>query len=135
MVNAILFRIDQSGQLAELNAESLSLVREGIAYHLSIFEQTKHGLPFWPIGLASFSSEYCCVGIECENKLFLAVWNISALTSIVIPIKQCKSSRASAYAAYPRRLPTAFSWDEENAKLIVSLKPKTARIFEITKVS
>lgn len=75
MVNAMLLRIHQSGHLAELTQDRLALVREGIACHMSIVEKLKEGLPFWPLGLGAFGDEFLCVGIDCGDEAYLAVWH------------------------------------------------------------
>ncbi len=74
MVNAILLRIHQSGHLAEMSQERMAYIKEGIRYHQRICRDLTGGLPFWPIGLASFSDEYYCTGVDCGKKIYIAVW-------------------------------------------------------------
>ena len=54
MVNALLLRIHQSGHLGELSPERLALVTEGVRLHMSLVDELKNGLPFWPLGLSAF---------------------------------------------------------------------------------
>lgn len=133
MVNAILFRIHQSGHLAELSSEGFELVKEGIKYHKKICNEIKNGLPFWPIGLASMNDEYLSVGIECEKKIYLAVWRIygNNTEGISLPIKQACGKNVSIKCAYPQNIEFNFNWDKRAGTLNVNLKPCTARIFEI----
>lgn len=132
MVNAILLRIHQSGHLAEITKDRFKLVCEGIDYHKKIVNDTKNGLPFWPIGLASMSDEYISAGIDCGKKLYLAVWRIEGnKESVSLPISQAYGKDASVKCAYPKKSDCSFSWNKEKAILNVSLKPHTARIFEI----
>lgn len=134
MVNAILLRIHQSGHLAELSPDRFKLVCEGIKYHKKIVDELKEGLPFWPIGLATMQDEYLSVGIECKNKLYVAVWRISGnKETVCIPIKQVANKKAAVKCAYPENLACNFLWDEERGDLKVKLKENTARIFEIDK--
>ena len=132
MVNAILFRIHQSGHLAEIASERFDLVYEGIRYHKKICGKLKKGLPFWPIGLASMSDIFICVGVECADTLFIAVWKTKdGEQSIKLPIKQAKGKNAIARCAYPTAMKNEFDWDNKRGILTVTLEPKTARIFEI----
>lgn len=132
MVNAILFRIHQSGHLAELTEERLKLVKEGIHYHKKICHMLKDGLPFWPIGLASMNDEYISVGIECSKKLFIAVWRTEGnQESIELPIRLAIGKQSVAKCAYPANQDCHFEWNGEKGILKVRLQPKTARIFEI----
>jgi len=132
MVNAILFRIHQSGHLAELAPERFELVCEGIRYHKKICKETKDGLPFWPIGLASMNDNYLSAGIDCGKKLYLAVWRIHGDTGyVLLPIKQAYGKNAAVKCAYPENVDCNFSWNIDEAVLKVELKPCTARIFEI----
>lgn len=131
MVNAILLRISISGFLPALSPERLALVREAIAYHRGICERLKNGVPFWPIGLGDFSKEFLCLGIDCGDTRYLAVWCPGALGgSVTLPI-QTDGPGIEVRCAYPEKRPVPFSWDAESATLTVELKPGTARIFEL----
>jgi alpha-galactosidase len=130
MVNAILFRIHQSGHLAEISKERLYYVQEGIRCHHAICEELKIGLPFWPIGLASFSDDFLSVGVNCGKKLYLAVWRIGGeQDTIALPIHFVRGQQVNAFCLYPAGKGCRFSYDE--GKLYIELQPKTARIFEI----
>ncbi len=132
MVNAILFRIHQSGHLAEISADRLKYIKEGIQYHKQICRELKEGVPFWPIGLASLSDEYICAGIDCGDKLYIAVWRIDGEKELVdIPIKQARSKKAQAVCKYPAGIPAIYHLDSHKSVLSVKLEPRTARIFEI----
>lgn len=131
MVNAILFRIHQSGHLPELSSERRALVHEGIAYHKSICDKLKDGFPLWPVGVASMDDDFHCVGIDCGEVTYLAVWNIKRDGTIMIPLQT--NCDAKIKCAYPSALATDFSWDATQKELIVNIPCKTARIFEINR--
>jgi len=132
MVNAILLRIHQSGHLAEISKDRLRYIKEGIKYHKKICNELKDGVPFWPIGLASFSDEYLCTGIDCGNKLYIAVWRIEGSSaSVSLPVIQAAGKNAKVSCSYPADSTACFNWDSTNNTLEVKLEPKTARIFEI----
>jgi len=136
MVNAILLRIHQSGHLAEISRERFDLVKEGIDYHKKINHNLKDGLPFWPLGLASFSDPVLCFGIECQETSYLAVWNVSDEDrDICIPLKRLLGdSKMQAQCSYPVHLKTSYHWNDDIKELNVRLKQKIARIFELTHI-
>jgi alpha-galactosidase len=133
MVNAILLRIHQSGHLANLKEDRLRYVREGIAYHKSICNQLKEGLPFWPLGLASLSDEFLCAGIECGTTRYLALWctgESGGTFELPIPAAMGKDYHVSC--AYPEDLPIPVKWESSKAIIRVTMKGKTARILEMS---
>ena len=132
MVNAILFRIHQSGHLAQIAPEGFDLVCEGIRYHKKICKELNHGLPFWPIGLASLSDTYLSAGIDCGHTLYMAVWRtIGGEDTVSLPVKQATGKNTTVMCAYPSHIKTKFDWDKGKGILTLNLDPKTARIFEI----
>ncbi len=132
MVNAILLRIHQSGHLAEISRERMAYIKEGITYHKKICNDLKEGVPFWPTGLAAFSHEYVSTGIDCGDKLYLAVWRLHGENaSINIPIRQAAGKTARVTCSYPENMPVDYLWNNDECSLSVHLEPRTARIFEI----
>ena len=131
MVNAILFRVHQSGPLADISPTRFSLVEEGIRCHHAIVDDVRSGLPFWPIGLGSFASDYLAVGVDCGDRSYVAVWRIGgACDSVELPIKPAAGHRMRARCIYPVGLETVFEWRASDAVLIVRLAERTARLFE-----
>ena len=63
MVNAMLFRIHQSGHLAELPQERLALVKEGIACYKTICQDIRQALPFWPLDIGDYEDLWVCGGL------------------------------------------------------------------------
>ena len=132
MVNAILFRIHQSGHLAEISKERLKYVKEGITCHHFICEEIKNGLPFWPIGLASFSDQFLSVGVDCGNSIYIAVWRIEGDKDHVdLPVQKILKKNVSVSCIYPSDRDCNFSWNMEKGTLRVQLRPKTARLFRL----
>lgn len=126
MVSAMLLRIHQSGHLAELSPERRELVREGIACHLSIVDELKHGLPFWPIGLGSLADDVLAVGIDCGGMRYLAVWRVRGEGLVEIPVLG-----TSARCLYPVSANEPIAFDAEKGLLSVSMRPATARLFAL----
>lgn len=132
MVNAMLVRIHQSGHLADISPERFALVKEGIDYYKQIRDDIRNGLPFWPIGLPTFSSQWASLGIECGNKAYLAVWRFeSESDTCVLDMSGLKDMVTGVKYAYPKEENCSFNWTGETRKLSVKLtKPFSARIFE-----
>jgi alpha-galactosidase len=107
-------------------------VREGIAYHKSICNQLKEGLPFWPLGLASLTDEFLCVGIECETALYLALWCAGESGgTFELPVPAALGRECQVRCAYPEDLPIPAQWEAQKSTLTVAMKGKTARIIEL----
>ncbi|MGN0776461.1 MAG: glycoside hydrolase family 36 protein [Candidatus Ventricola sp.] len=104
MVSAMLLRIHQSGHLAELSAPRLALVQEGIACHMAIVDKLKDGLPFWPLGLASFGDPFMCVGIRCGKDAYMALWHTrEGRETVHIPLRGFTQMET----IYPKQAPAA----------------------------
>lgn len=127
MVNAMLLRIHQSGHLAEISEARRKLVKEGLDVHRSITEELKTGLPFWPLGLGSFQSEFLCAGVDCGENAYLAVWHTTdGAETVDIPLR----GRRFEEQLYPA---AGFETDVRAKEdvLTVSLEGKKARLFKL----
>lgn len=129
MVNAVLMRIHQSGHLNDLSNERLSLVHEGIALNKIIVEKMGKGLPFWPLGLASFKDNIVSVGLECDGESYLAVWHRSKGTDDkTIPMR----NYTIAEMIYPAERETEeFQWCVNGNKLECRISGIKARLFKL----
>ena len=102
MVNAMLLRIHQSGHLAQISRERFALVKEGIDYYKKIRRDLRQGLPFWPIGPASYQDGWASVAIVSGKKTYMAVWRRGSQESTVtLPHKCLRGKKAEAVCAYP----------------------------------
>ncbi len=132
MVNALLLRVHQSGHLAELSPARLALVKEGIASHHAIGAMLTEGLPFWPLGMASFDTPWRAFGMAAEGVRYLAVWRVQGgEEEMAIPVRGAAGLNLGASCAYPADRPPQFSWDAGAGTLRVRMEEKRARIFEI----
>ena len=149
MVNAMLFRIHQSGHLAELSQERLALVKEGIDCYKTICQDIRQALPFWPLDIADNEDLWVCGGLQLENKAYLAVWKrqmegknndryqnagISCTEdSLSIPLGSLpfagKGLKVSCL--YPEKEPVSFELDKDILTVHYD-KPVMARLFEIS---
>ncbi len=127
MVNAMLLRVHQSGHLAELSETRRKLVRQGLDIHRAIANELKDGLPFWPIGLGSFQSKFLCVGIDCGENAYLAVWHTTdEKGSVSIPLR----GRNLVQVLYPDQ-DYVTDIKQENDALHIILTGKKGRIIKI----
>ncbi len=149
MVNAMLLRIHQSGHLAELSAERLDLVKEGIRIYKLIRGDIKNALPFWPLGLARNEHMWLCAGLKMEKKAYIAVWkrdmrgkydNRKPIKSeelrdnlIEIPLEglHFTSHRYKVKILYPEPEQVPYAVVNEVLEVHFS-KPVMARLFEVT---
>ncbi|CAM4011764.1 glycoside hydrolase family 36 protein [Cohnella lubricantis] len=132
MVNSLLLRIHQSGHLAEISNERLTLVKEGISCYKEIRNDIRSSLPFWPLGLPTFTDEWISLGLSCDYKLYLAVWRLNGTNSDVnIPIKHAYGKKSAVRCIYPQEQRCSYKWDEANSCLNVRLENHNARLFEI----
>jgi alpha-galactosidase len=132
MVNAMLMRIHQSGNLAEISSDRLSLIKEGIQCYKEIRGDINKGLPFWPIGLPSFSDEWISLGLDCGNKVYLAVWRLEGKKDdCILPINFLKNKEVVVNCIYPINNECAFKWNSMTGCLNVAFSSEnSARIFE-----
>lgn len=132
MINSMLLRIHQSGHLAEISEERLLLVKEGISCYKNIRKDIKSALPFWPLGLPTFSDEWVALGLNSGSKLYLAVWRLEGACPVAyIPLKYVEGKKASVRCIYPKEHPCTYAWDEDKFRLEVRLANNSARLFEV----
>ena len=133
MVNAMLLRIHQSGHLAKLDEMRFGLVKEGIEVYKRIRGDIAVSLPFWPLGLSSFTDEWSALGLKCGEKRYVAVWRRKGQKDTVdLPIPGLKEKAAVVKRIYPSYAEERFTWNANQGTLTVQLpEENTARLFEI----
>ncbi len=149
MVNAILLRIHQSGQLAELSKGRFALVKEGIEYYKSIRSDIKSGLPWWGTGFADSRDSLLSAGLICGTKMYLAVWrrggeekeirvhlpkteDLSPADASVLLDSGSRQPVYTARCVYPANRPVPVKIDEDGI-LHAGLKKKVmARLIEVS---
>ena len=138
MVNAMLLRIHQSGNLSALSPERAKLVSEGIACYKEIRQDIKQALPFWPIGLSSFRDAWSCLGLHSGNKVYIALWKRCAdCDTVALPLTAWRRRRMKASLLYPEKprglTPCGYQWNENTGIFSVSLPGQyRARLFVLT---
>lgn len=135
MVNALLFRVHQSGHLTGLSSECYERVKEGIHLYKEIRGQIREGIPFWPLGFPVFGDEWISYGMQLKDRqeFYLAVWHIGeGKDAVSLPLKKIKGEKVQAECIYPSNKEVSFRWDSEEGIFEVVLpKYPTARLFHL----
>ncbi|EAC5398369.1 alpha-galactosidase, partial [Listeria monocytogenes] len=101
MINAMLFRIHQSGHLAELCEERLLLVAEGITIYKTFREMIPQSQPVWYTGLPHLDDEWFSFGLETTDAIYLAIWRTNSKHNhFEVPLS---TEIASAELLYPQK--------------------------------
>jgi alpha-galactosidase len=88
MVNAMLFRIHQSGHLAELSPESFMQVKNGLrVYKEKIRPHIRSAVPYYPLGLPDMTdtASPISLGMRSPSSNFVAVWRLQGDAKIHLP--------------------------------------------------
>lgn len=133
MVNAMLLRVHQSGQLAKLDEERRTLVTEALTVYKELRPFIAKACPFWPLGLAGYEDVWVCLGLTFENRALLAVWKRT-------PDSRPKEIPLNGYGncsirrIYPAESSISYQYDANRQILTVEAsQPVSACIFEIIK--
>lgn len=134
MINSLLLRVHQSGHLAELSDERFSLVKEGIALYKTFREKIPQMLPFWPLGMPSFSAPWLAFGLSGDNEIWLAVWRMnSEKASVTLSLPAGNAVSVSVECVYPRFDQSDYRYDPQSACVeIVLHQAMTARLFRLS---
>lgn len=136
MMNSMLLRIHQSGNLAELSSERFQLVQEGIRYYKKIRSDIAKGIPFWPLGAPGMEDDWISFGIRSEDRqrLYIAVWRLKGKSETCqLPLPILKGQELHVHVGYPVFSgEVEWQWNTGNHTLSVSLPVNpSARLFEI----
>lgn len=111
MVNAMLLRIHQSGNLASLNTAAAAQVKEGIrVYRETIRRHIPVSVPFYPLGLPDVTNAVkpVALGLRSPQRSFIAVWRIDGEAQVRIP-----GVKPGAQVLYPSNLGITITHDGE----------------------
>lgn len=137
MVSAMLLRIHQSGNLADLDPVRRELVKEGIACYKHLRRDIGSALPIWPLGLSSIGEPWVCLGLLLEGKVYIALWKRQAESDVVqLPILAFLGREMKVQFLYPSgeiwHTQTA-AWHPRTGQLTVRLPGEyRARLFCLT---
>ncbi len=132
MINAMLLRIHQSGHLANIDDERLSLVKQGLEVYKRIRKDIREAVPFWPLGLSDFADNWVCLGLKGKDCAYIAVWRREGSETCEIPL-DFLGEVTKASCIYPDFNECPFELNHASRKLSVRFeRPFTARLFRIS---
>lgn len=133
MINAILLRVHQSGRIDLIHKKCFDLVKEGISYYKSMRESIPTAQPFWPIGFPKVEDGWISLGLNCGNKIYLAVWRLgNSADCCKISLDQLAERNVSVICAYPSEQTYPYRWDETKNQLLIQFNQTfAARLYEI----
>lgn len=132
MINAILFRIHQSGHLANLPTEQFALVKEGITVYKKIREDIKRCVPFWPTGIPRYADEYFTYGAKCGQTVYLAIWKIKGEDVLEVPFKYELTQGAKVELLYPSFAQASCKIADSHRLQIQLAGKRKARLYKIS---
>ena len=137
MVSAMLLRIHQSGNLADLDPVRRELVKEGIACYKHLRRDIGSALPIWPLGLSSIGEPWVCLGLLLEGKVYIALWKRQAESDVVqLPILAFLGREMKVQFLYPSGEiwhTQTVAWHPRTGQLTVRLPGEyRARLFCLT---
>lgn len=131
MVNVMLLRVFQSGNIANLNEESFRQVKTGIeVYKNELSHIIPECVPFFPLGMPSLEDHFSPValGLKHEKADYYAVWRLQGKSTVNVPIKN---------PGHPEVLyPTDLEIEMDAGENVISLKfpkPDMAVIIKVIK--
>jgi alpha-galactosidase len=133
MVNAMLLRIHQSGEIWAMEGKNLGLIKEGIAYYKKIRNIIPQSLPFWPLGIPKREDKWLALGLKDQSKILLAVWKVNASNdTCIVPLPFIKNKNVVKKSCYPAKAENDFIYHKLSGNLCVKMKAQfAARVFEI----
>lgn len=129
MVNVLLGRVQQSGGAAELSDEARALVRAGLDLYKTIRADIPRSLPYWPLGLPTFASEWTSLALRCADKAYVAVWRLgSAQETVDLPLS---FATGTARCIYPPEAACEWTWGDGVLRVTLP-QPFSARVFQLS---
>jgi alpha-galactosidase len=148
MTTALLGRVHLSGFLDRMSEEQSALVRAGIDLYKRIRPEIGHALPFWPLGLPSWTDPWVAHGLRGESATYLALWRRGAVDDSqqstsdlsapretrsadgagrTVHVPHLRGSHLHPAVLYPADSGATASWDPADGTLTVTLpRPGTA---------
>jgi len=148
LTTALLGRVHLSGFLDRMSEEQSALVRAGIDLYKRIRPEIGQALPFWPLGLPSWTDSWLAHGLRGESATYLAFWRrgpvddsqqgTSGLSAPretssadsahrTVHVPHLRGSHLRPAVLYPTDAGATASWDPAAGTLAVTLpRPGTA---------
>lgn len=128
MINAMLGRLHLASRIQLLDEEKRALIKEGVDVYNSITADKLNCVPYLPKGYAMYGDTFVASGIKCDDKLYLAVWNINGERHIKLELPEIEVKNVAV--KYPSKMETHFSYDASSITIDFT-QDIQARLFEI----
>jgi alpha-galactosidase len=128
MINSFIGRMHLASDLGKLSERQFALVKEGVEYFNSFSNDKKTALPVFPTGFTAFGEKFVTAGLKNDNKIRLAVWNLSGEDFTVNAPLEGKIKAVKV--GYPVNWETDYKVDG-NVLSVNFKKGQYARFFEI----
>jgi alpha-galactosidase len=121
LCTAMLGRLYLSGHIDRLSDAQFDLVRSGIATHKAMRGDIAEAVPFWPLGLPSWTDGWICLGLRTDQASYVVVWQrpgASTRTSLSLPHLQARPTQPEVI--FPTELTTwDLIWSPQHGRLDV----------------
>ena len=128
MINSFLGRMHLASNLGLLDEKKKSLVKEGVEYYRKLNTIKEQALPFLPHGFCNFYDNFVVSGLQHENIIYLAVWNLGETGEKHVKIG---SLIEKAKVSYPKNNELMYSVEGCQLKIVFT-EAYQARFFEIS---
>jgi alpha-galactosidase len=128
-VNGMLGRPQISGPIWSLDDRQLRRLADAIGTYKSIREDLRHGIPFWPLGLAAWEDAWIASGIDVTSHAYLAVWRRGGDETITVDLAFDGARRITAVEPLvPTQVNGSIWVTGDGTKLGVTLRDTTAAV-------
>lgn len=127
MINSFLGRMHLASHLELLGEKYKNLVKEGVQYFKNLSSIKEVAVPFLPNGFCDFGDELVVSGLQHDNTVYLAVWNLGKIGERVI---DCRQNIEKAHIGYPKNNPLPYSTEGSYLKISFT-EEYQARFFEL----
>jgi alpha-galactosidase len=121
LCGALLGRVHLSGFLDQMSSAQRALVRDAIEVYGEIRQDIAHAVPFWPLGLPQWTSEWLALGIRTDDVTYLTVWRRGGPSECQVSLPE---DAGNPEILYPRHSSAALHWDSGSRRLTVDI-PRT----------
>ncbi|MEO1771141.1 MULTISPECIES: glycoside hydrolase family 36 protein [Enterococcus] len=133
MVNAMLFRIHQSGHLAELSPKRLELVKQGLDVYKDIRNVIPKALPRWLTGIPKLDDPWFTFALETDESYYLGVWRTESLSNQFTIDFEDEISSVEVLYPYPENDDNSdFEFSKHKLNVLFS-NDKMARLYKVNK--
>ncbi|MFF6786228.1 alpha-galactosidase [Streptomyces sp. NPDC012510] len=123
---ALLGRIHLSGHLNRMSEQQLGLVRDALVTYRSIRGDLARAVPFWPLGLPSWTDEWLALGMRVPGgAAYVSVWRRGGEPEVRLPMGHLVDQDARTEILHPSAAyadaGTAAVWRRADGELHVSV--------------